>query len=176
MPNVSQLEERLLNASELELVSHTLSPAIETLSGAQLQDVTHRLRQAFDRAKDIGKRQAREIRGKADPRGTRPVKDNTGSVAKAQALGEALKRVEEELHRREGLSQPHPSQAGLSRHALEVKLSGTAEHHPEAGRSAAPGVRDKSRKVPAKIGTTRKEIGRVSQAGKVAQARKDAKH
>ncbi len=176
MPNVSQPDERVLNASELELVSNTLPPAIETLSPGQLQDVTHRLRQALDRAKDIGTRQAREMRGKADPRGSRRAKDNTGSVAKAQALGEAIKRVDEELQRREALSQPQPSQAELSRHALELKLSGPAEHHPGAGRSAASGLKDKSRKVPAKIGTTRKEIGRVSQAGKVAQARKDAKH
>ena len=32
----------------------------------------------------------------------------------------------------------------------------------------------KERKTPAKIETTRKEIGRVSQANKVAQARKDS--
>ena len=31
----------------------------------------------------------------------------------------------------------------------------------------------KKRQTPTKIGTTKKEIGRVSQAGKVAQARKD---
>jgi hypothetical protein len=33
----------------------------------------------------------------------------------------------------------------------------------------------KKRKELFKVGTTRKEIGRVSQAGKVAQARRDAK-
>jgi hypothetical protein len=36
-------------------------------------------------------------------------------------------------------------------------------------------MRQKERKKPVRIGTTRKEIGRVSKAGKVAQARKDAR-
>jgi hypothetical protein len=45
-------------------------------------------------------RQAREMRGKADPRGAKPAKDNWGTVAKAQALGDALRR-EAELSRRE---------------------------------------------------------------------------
>ena len=46
-------------------------------------------------------RQAREMRGKADPHGAKPAKDNLGTVAKAQALGDALQRVEAELSRRE---------------------------------------------------------------------------
>ncbi len=167
-------EGRLLNASELEIVSNTRSPIIETLSVEQLQAVTHRLRQAHDRAKDIGTRQAREMRGKTDPRGAKRAQDNTGSVAKARVLGEAIKRVDGELRRREESNQASPSQADLSLNALEMKLTAPEEHHPGGGRSAAPGMRVKTNKVPPKIGTTRKEIGRVSQAGKVAQARKDS--
>ena len=166
MPNVSQPDERVLNASELELVSNTLPPAIETLSPGQLQDVTHRLRQALDRAKDIGTRQAREMRGKADPRGSRRAKDNTGSVAKAQALGEAIKRVDEELQRREALSQPQPSQAELSRHALELKLSGPAEHHPGAGRSAASGLKDRVAKCRPRLGRREKRSGAFPRPGR----------
>ena len=46
-------------------------------------------------------RQAREMRGKAEPRGATPAKDNAGTVAKAQALRDALDRVEAELGRRD---------------------------------------------------------------------------
>jgi hypothetical protein len=52
-------------------------------------------------AKAIGERQAREMRGKADPHGAKPAKDNAGTIAKAEALRGALERVEAELRRRE---------------------------------------------------------------------------
>jgi hypothetical protein len=41
------------------------------------------------------------MRGKAEPHGARPATDNLGTVGKAQALREALDRVEAELRRRE---------------------------------------------------------------------------
>jgi hypothetical protein len=41
------------------------------------------------------------MRGKAEPRGAAHAKDNTGTVAKAQALRDALDRVEAELKRRD---------------------------------------------------------------------------
>ena len=41
------------------------------------------------------------MRGKGEPRGATPAKDNLGTVGKAQALREALDRVEAELRRRE---------------------------------------------------------------------------
>jgi hypothetical protein len=41
------------------------------------------------------------MRGKAEPRGAKLAKDNLGTVAKAQALRDALARVEAELRRRD---------------------------------------------------------------------------
>jgi hypothetical protein len=169
----AESEARLLSAAELEIVNATREPEIRQLSLDELKSLGKRLRQAHDRAKDIGARQQREMRGKADPRGAKPAQDNTGSMAKVQVLFEAMQRLEAELSRREA-DTATPSQADLSRHALELKLSGQTEHHPDAGRSASEGKHMKERTTPAKIGTTRKEIGRVSQANKVAQARKDA--
>jgi hypothetical protein len=58
--------------------------AIEQLPIEQLKAVGRRLRQAHVRAKDISARQQREIRGKVDPRGARPTRDNSGTVAKAR--------------------------------------------------------------------------------------------
>jgi hypothetical protein len=97
----AKLEARLLTAAELELVAVTRPPEIERLSVDELKAAARRLREAHDRAKDIGTRQAREMRGKAEPRGATPAKDNLGTVAKAQALREALDRVEAELRRRD---------------------------------------------------------------------------
>jgi hypothetical protein len=101
MNDASKEEARLLTAAELELVAVTRPPEIERQSVDQLKTAVRRLREAQDRAKAIGTRQAREMRGKAEPRGARLAKDNSGTVAKAQALREALERAEAELRRRE---------------------------------------------------------------------------
>ena len=90
-------------------------------------------------------------------------------------LFEALQRVDGELSRREGVDKRTSSQAELSRRALELKMSSQTVEHPDPGRLASEGMHPKKRKELFKVGTTRKEIGRVSQAGKVAQARKDSK-
>jgi hypothetical protein len=175
MSKKSQPESRWLDSSESEIVKATLSPEIEQQSVDQLKALTHRLRHAHARAKDISARQQREMLGKADPRGAKRVQDNAGSVEKVRVLFEAIQRVDGELSRREKNVAGTPSQAELSRHALELKTSSQTGEHPDPGRSASEGMHPKKRKELFKVGTTRKEIGRVSQAGKVAQARKDSK-
>jgi hypothetical protein len=54
-------------------------------------------------------RQQREIRGKVDPRGAKPRRDNSGTLAKAQVLHEAIKRVAGEFRRREEMNTARPS-------------------------------------------------------------------
>jgi hypothetical protein len=173
MSDRKQLEARLLSAAELEDVHATRPPAIEQASGEQLKVLARRLRRARDRAKDIAAGQEREMRGKADPRGTK--RDNTGTLAKAQVLGEAIERIEEELSRRENLTTATTTQADLSRHALELKLSHQAPPHPGSERSASEGMKSKERQKPLRVGASKGEVGRVSQEGKVAQARKDSR-
>ena len=174
MSAITESEARLLNASELAMVAATGTPEIERQSKEELKALLHRLRQAHSRANDIAARQQRELRGKADPHGVRPAKDNAGSAAKTQLLFEAVQRVDKELSRREEIETGSPSPAEFARHALELKMSGEANQHPDPGRSASKGMRPKKRVEEFPGATTRKEIGRVSQAGKVAQARKDS--
>jgi hypothetical protein len=102
MNDASKEEARLLSGAELELVAVSRPPELERQSIDELKAAARRLREAHDRAKAIGTRQAREMRGKAEPRGATPAKDNSGTVAKAQALRDALDRVEAELGRRDG--------------------------------------------------------------------------
>src|SRR5271156_1349184 len=94
-------DNRLLSAAELQMVSATRSPAIADLTATELKTLVRRLRQAHGRARDISARQQREMRGKAAPRGTKRVRDNTGTKAKAQALSDAMQRIDKELSRRE---------------------------------------------------------------------------
>jgi hypothetical protein len=102
MSDAAKLEARLLTAAENELVAVTRPPEIERQSVDELKAAARRLREAHDRAKAIGTRQAREMRGKAEPHGATLAKDNLGTVAKAQALRDALDRVEAQLRRRDG--------------------------------------------------------------------------
>jgi hypothetical protein len=74
----------------------------------------------------------------------------------------------------EDASSTTPNQVELSQHAFELKLANQATQHPNSGRLASEGMQ-KKKQAPMKVGITRKEVGRVSQAGKVARARKDAK-
>jgi len=116
-------------------------------------------------------RQKRE-RGKAHRKGTKP--NNPGRLAKARAPGDAIEPIEEELSRRENLTTATTTQADLSRHALELKLSRPGPPHPSSGRSASEGMKPKERQKPLRVGASKGEVGRVSQEGKVAQARKDS--
>ena len=174
MTTVSNAEDRALDASELEMVKATRPPAIGLQSADELKALVHRLRQAHSRAKDIAARQHREIRGKAAPRGAKGVADNSGSVAKEQALFDAIRRIDDELARRDAIETGAPTQADLMRHAFELKMSSEANARPDPGRTASKGMRPKKRVEEFAGGTSRKEVGRVSQAGKVAQARKDS--
>jgi AraC-like DNA-binding protein len=68
-------------AGELALVAVTRPPELERQSLDALKAAARRLREAHDRAKGIGTRQAREMRGKAEPHGAKPARDNLGTVA-----------------------------------------------------------------------------------------------
>jgi hypothetical protein len=76
--------------------------------------------------------------------------------------------------RRENLTAAPTTQADLSRHALELKLSHPATPHPGSGSAASKGMKSKERQKPLRVGASKGEVGRVSQEGKVAQARKDS--
>ena len=170
----AEAENRALNAAELEMVNGTRPPAIEQQTKDELKALAHRLRQAHSRANDISVRQQREMRGKAEPHGAQRAQDAAGSIAKTQALFEAIQSVDQELSRREEIETGKPSPAEFARRALELKMSAESNTHPDPGRTASQGIREKKRTEKFTGGTSKREMGRVSQAGKVAQARKDS--
>lgn len=93
-------EARLLDADEHALVDQTHHPALRGISDRDLSDLIRRLRERRDRARDVSRRQRREIRGKAAPSGTRPASDNSGTKEKGALLAAALKRANKERARR----------------------------------------------------------------------------
>ena len=93
MSGSTEAEDRLLAVPEREMVTQTRSPALDGKTKADLQALGKRLREARDRSRRIASQQQREMRGKTDPRGATPARENAGSEAKTVVLVEALKRV-----------------------------------------------------------------------------------
>lgn len=103
---------RALSEDERELVAQTRQPQVKALSDGELSELTRRLRARRDRARDIAKRQRREMRGKAAPSGARPAAADLGTRLKGAHLTAALKRVHRERERRRA-----PGRAVGSTHA-----------------------------------------------------------
>jgi hypothetical protein len=112
------------------------------------------------------------MRGKSEPRGIQPTRDNTGTEMKRRILASALKRVNRELARF-AAAERTPSQAEIARRALDLKRANRVVHHPRAGRSGHGGMTPKPSTRPT-VESDPREIGRVSQFVKNAQAKRDA--
>jgi hypothetical protein len=159
-------EDRLLAVPEREMVAQTRRPGADALTREELQALGKRLREARDRSRRNASQQQREMRGKTAPRGASPARDNTGSEAKTEVLVQALKRVTAALRK---LNKPTAAQ--VMRKALETKQAAKPQH-PGAGRTASPGMQPKDSKQRS-VHIDPREIGRVSKATKVAQAKRD---
>ena len=159
-------DDRLLNMAEREMVAQTRPPIADALTKEELQALGKRLREARDRSRRIASQQQREMRGKSGPRGAAPARDNTGSEAKTAVLVEALKRVTAALRK---LNLPTPAQ--VLRKALEAKQAAVPQH-PSAGRTASKGMRATVSKQRS-VRVDPREVGRVTKANKVAQAKRD---
>ncbi len=166
-------EARLLDSTERGLVDATHHPEICALDLEELRARRRLLREYRDRARDRARQQRREMRGKAEPRAAAEARDNTGTALKDEVLSAALKRLTRAIHRLEEAEARSLSQGEIARRALELRRAGTRRHHPVAGRHAGGGMRPDPHR-PA-LRTDPREVGRVSQAVRVAQARRDAR-
>ncbi len=163
-------ERRLLTEAEFDAISRTHYPEICALPKTELIGLARRVREYHGKARDVTRQRRREQRGKAEPRGANPAPSEAGTSRKKQAFSAALKRVNKQIGRLEKLERP--SQGEIARRALEMKRADQVRHHPSAGRTAERGMRS----LPNQGDTVRvdpREIGRVSQFVKSAQARRD---
>jgi hypothetical protein len=166
-------EKRMLTATEFDAVSKTHYPAISDLSRDELAQLLRLLRDYRDKARDTSRQQRREMRGKAEARGARPARDNTGTKIKASIFASALKRLNRELRRLEQ-AERRTDQVEIARRALEMKRAARVRHHPSAGRTASEGMRP-STNPKRTVDADPREVGRVSQTVKAGQARRDSK-
>ena len=166
MESPTDNEDRLLGDAEREMVAQTRPPGVGLMSKEQLQALGKRLREARDRSRRIASQQQREMRGKTEPRGATLARDNTGSLGKTEVLVGALKRVTAALRK---LNRPTTAQ--VLRQALDVKQAAVAQH-PGSGQTASKGMPSKASHQPT-VRMDPREVGRVSKASKVAQAKRD---
>ncbi len=165
-------EAARLTALEQEAVNKTLQPAIAELSRPDLQVLVRRLRELRDRARAIASQQRREMRGKSAPRGASPARDDVGTMAKEQVLGDAVKRISEELRRR-ALPPAGEQAASAPKPSGGPPVSSRSSKATTKPRSAQ-GMVAKSSKL-ATVRADPREVGRVSKSVRTAQARRDAK-
>jgi hypothetical protein len=85
---------QLCTAPELALVVAVRTEELNALTPKRLQSKIVRARGLRNKFHDLANRQAREARGKAAPRRTRPARGNARTVEKAALFGEVLKRFE----------------------------------------------------------------------------------
>lgn len=166
-------EKRMLTAEEFEAVNPTRYPAIRELSRKDLSDLVGSLREHRDKARDLSRQQRREMRGKAEPREPKPGADNTGGAMKDQIFAGAVKRLNRELARHDS-AERRSAQSEKSRHALALKQAGDKPERPKPGRTGSRGMKSIPSEEPA-VEADRREVGRVSQFVKKAQARRDSK-
>jgi hypothetical protein len=164
-------EARLLAEHELADVSASHYPNLLALSRPEMVALLGRLREQRDRAQTISRHQRREMRGKAEARGMSPARDNFGTIQKAQALAQAVKRVNKEIARHEEPAHV-PTSVELVHKAFEMRQAARATRHPSAGWTPNRGMKSKPSERPT-VHVDPREIGRVSQSIKAAQAKRD---
>lgn len=165
-------ERKLLAEDEYDPVARSHHPAVRELAWDELVELARWLRSRRARSRDLVRERRRVRRGKAEPRGAAPEPPSErGLSAKKQVFARALRRVNGRLERLRAEKKREGAAVGL-RAALERKRAAPV-HHPLPGRTAGEGMRPKDSAEPT-VGVDPREVGRVSQFVRDAQARRDA--
>ncbi|MCG2841721.1 hypothetical protein L6Q21_12085 [Sandaracinobacter sp. RS1-74] len=164
-------EKSLLDHEEWTLVESTHKPALGLLDEAGLQAARKRLRDLRAKERDLGHEKRRIARGKAEPRGGSFPGTYARPKQRKQVFAHALRRVNDELGRRDAVASRARIVDGQKR-ALAAKRA-TTKSRPANRPTARGGVNPvenpkRATKVPgAKIGSVTKRTAR-------SQAKKDA--
>lgn len=92
-----QQAKKLCTAGELKLVDASLRQHNKGMTPARLRQKIKLTRQLRDKYRSLAQRQRREVRGKQQPRGARPAKDNQNTKLKMTLFAETMARFEAKL-------------------------------------------------------------------------------
>ena len=166
-------ERRLLAADEYEPVARSHYPALAGLERGELVDLVRWLRDQRGKFRGQIDHRRRVRRGKAEARNAAAVQaSERGMAAKKQVFARALKRVNGRLDSLLASEKRAAMRAGMSA-ALERKRRAPV-HHPSTGRRAGGGAIPIENPKGADI-VQPSAVGSITQAGRVAQARRDEK-
>lgn len=171
MATTTKRTRRLLNDGEIALVDRSSRSALAELELKDLNDLVRQLRERRDRARDLARRQRRDLRGKGAGRETYDQADG-GNKQKAALLGEALSRVRKVRSKR--AEEERRPQVAAARKALALKRKAQKAQRPDPGRTAGKGLRPNPNEKVERIGSPM-EAGRVSQFVRDAQAKRDSR-
>ena len=166
-------ERRLLAEDEYGPVARSHHPAVGELPHEELVQLARWLRSRRSRARDIVRARRRARQGRAAPSGAAPeLPAERGMAAKKQVFARALRRVAKRLAR---LRADETRARNLARmqEALERKRNAPV-HHPGSGWTASEGMRPKDNTGDT-VRVDPREVGRVSQFVRDAQARRDTR-
>ncbi|MFO1154765.1 MAG: hypothetical protein U1E42_14055 [Rhodospirillales bacterium] len=166
-------EARYLDADERELVDSTRRDALHAIADGELEKLIRLVRERRARARGIGHRQRREMRGKAEPAGAAAARRNDGTTRKAEALAGAMKRLNNEKAKRMAAAAV-PEQVRLARKALRMKRAAGRKWTIPESRTAGTGMRNIENERAEDLARPM-EVGRVSQFVKDAQAKRDSR-
>ena len=168
-----KLERSLLSHEEHEIVGVTHHPAIYDHDMDALKALQVRLRALRDKERTLARQKQREGRGKAEPRGGSFPATVDQPLQRKQVFAAALKRVNKELGRIQKLAA-RTAHVEAARRALALHRAAQFAPYPPAGDTAHEGMRPlPSRRR--RTSVARADIGRASQATKIAQAVRDSR-
>jgi hypothetical protein len=165
-------ERRFLTHDELTVVGTTHYPQLAELDAGQLRATRAQLRDMRGKAKTVAHHKRREARGKGPQRAAGASGSSEHAAQRKQIFSQALRRTNRQLERLEHAEARARTAAGVERAMAMVRRLKAAER-PGPGRHASPGMRSNP-SLRRAMGVDPAMVGRVSQAGKRAQARRDA--
>jgi hypothetical protein len=172
MTTCAAAERKFLNGDELGVVTPSHHPQLVELEASELQELRGRLRDLRGKAQTVARHKRREARGKGPPRAAGASGSYDHAARRRQIFSQALKRTNRQLQRLEHAEARARTTAGVER-ALALRRRSQMPERPDPGRHARSGMRANP-SLRRALGIDPAKVGRVSQAGKIAQAKRDA--
>lgn len=171
MSTPCKLEVSFLNYEEQQLVLTSHYPAIGEADRAILENLRFVLRDLRDKERTLAHRQRRVEKGSAEPGGRRTPGNGTSAFQRKQIFVAALKRINKEIKRLQKF-EARRELGEAARRALSLRRAKQFSRP-----NSFPASHDGMRPIPSRRRNVKlppSKIGRVSQANKRTQARRDS--
>jgi hypothetical protein len=166
-------ERSRLSHEEFELIRLTHHPAIYELSPDELYALKLRIREQRNKERALARQKQRELRGKVEPRGKSFPGTADQPLQRKQIFAAALKRINKELDRLHKLAT-RTAHVEAARAALAQHRAAKFVPRPPSGPTPHDGMPPRVR-IRGHTRVPGSKIGSISQATKIAQARRDAR-